>query len=121
MTIRRISPVTTTRARALRSAMTDAERLLWRALRSKQLNGHRFRRQHPIGQYITDFACIEQKIVIELDGGQHQEQLDYDEQRTDFLREHGWQVLRFWNNDVLNNLDGVLSVIAENLTVAPPS
>ena len=85
------------------------------------MSGHRFRRQHPIGQYIADFACIEQKIVIELDGGQHQEQLVYDEQRTVFLRTHGWQVLRFWNNDVLNNFDGVLSVIAENLTAAPPS
>ena len=101
--------------------MTDAERLLWQALRSKQLNGHRFRRQHPIGQYIADFACIEQKIIVELDGGQHQEQLAYDERRTDFLRLHGWQVLRFWNNDVMNNLDGVLSTIAASLTGAPPS
>ncbi len=117
----KISPVTTARARSLRSAMIDVERLLWQAIRGKQLNGHRFRRQHPIGHYIADFACIEQKIVIELDGGQHQEQLEADEQRTDFLREYGWQVLRFWNNDVLNNIDGVLSVIAENLTVAPPS
>ena len=101
--------------------MTDAERLLWRALRSKQLNGHRFRRQHPIGRFITDFACIEQKMAIELDGGQHQEQLAYDEQRTASLLAHGWRVLRFWNNDVFDNLDGVLSIIAENLTVEPPS
>ncbi len=101
--------------------MTDVERLLWQALRGKQINGHRFRRQHPIGQYIADFACIEQKMVVELDGGQHQEQLAYDEQRTNFLRTHGWQVLRFWNNDVLDNLTGVLSTIAEKLTAAPPS
>ena len=100
--------------------MTDAERLLWRALRGKQLNGHRFRRQHPIGQYIADFACVEQKFVIELDGGQHQEQFVYDEQRTAFLRKHGWQIVRFWNNDVLNNLAGVLSTIVENLAAAPP-
>ena len=113
--------MTTSRARSLRSDMTDAERLLWRALRGKQLNGYRFRRQHPIGKYIADFACVEQKIVIELDGGQHQEQLEYDEQRTAFLRAHGWQVLRFWNNDVLNNLTGVLSTIANSLTAAPPS
>ncbi|MBI3901939.1 MAG: endonuclease domain-containing protein [Nitrosomonadales bacterium] len=118
---RRISLVTTARARSLRHDMTDAERLLWRALRGKQLNGQRFRRQHPIGQYIADFACIEQQIVVELDGGRHQEQLAYDEQRTTFLRLHGWQVLRFWNNDVLNNLDGVLSTIVASLTVAPPS
>ena len=120
MTVRRIRLVTTSRARLLRSAMTSVERLLWQALRGKQLNGHRFRRQHPIGQYIADFACIEQKIVIELDGGQHQEQLVYDEQRSAFLRAHGWQILRFWNNDVLNNFDGVLFVIAENLTASPP-
>ncbi len=94
---RRISPVTTTRARSLRGAMTDAERLLWRALRGKQLNDHRFRRQHPIGKYIADFACIEQKIAIELDGGQHQERLVYDEQRSAFLQAQGWQVVRFWN------------------------
>ena len=101
--------------------MTDAERLLWHALRSKQLNGHRFRRQHPVGEYIADFVYIEQKIVVELDGGQHQEQLEYDECRTAFLNRHGWQVLRFWNNDVLNNLHGVLSTIADNLTNLPPS
>jgi len=100
---RRISLDTTAKARYLRREMTDVERLLWQTLRGKQLNGHRFRRQHPVGQYITDFACIEQKIVIELDGGQHQERLAYDEQRTAFLQTHGWRVLRFWNNDVLNN------------------
>lgn len=121
MTRRRISGVTTARARSLRCAMTDAEHLLWRALRGKQLNGHRFRRQHPIGKYIADFACIEQKIVIELDGGQHQEQQVYDGQRSTFLAAQGWEILRFWNNDVLNNLDGVLSVIAKEVTGAPPS
>ena len=73
MTTSRISLRTTTRARSLRSNLTDVERVLWRALRDKQLDGHRFRRQHPIGRYIADFACIEKKIVIELDGGQHQE------------------------------------------------
>lgn len=67
--------------------MTDVEQLLWRALRGKQIGGNRFRRQHPIGKYIVDFACIERQIVIELDGGQHQEQLEYDEQRTEYLRQ----------------------------------
>ncbi len=118
---RRIRPLATARARSLRSSMTDVERLLWQALRASQLNGHRFRRQHPIGKYIADFACIERQIVIELDGGQHQEQLEYDEQRTELLKKHCWQVLRFWNNDVLNNLDGVLTVIAERLEISPPS
>jgi len=115
-----ISLLTTLRARSLRRDMTDAEHVLWRALRGKQLNGHRFRRQHPIGRYIADFACIERKMVIELDGGQHQEQIDCDEQRKAFLQSMGWRVVRFWNNDVLNNLDGVLSVIMEKLTDLPP-
>jgi very-short-patch-repair endonuclease len=101
--------------------MTDVERRLWRAIRGKQVNAHRFRRQHPIGPYIADFACIEQKVVIELDGGQHQERSAHDEQRTAYLQTRGWQVLRFWNNEILNNLDGVLSTIAEHLTSAPPS
>jgi very-short-patch-repair endonuclease len=100
--------------------MTDAKRALWRALRSKQLNGYRFRRQHPVGQYIADFACIEQKIAIELDGGQHQEQCAYDEQRSAFLQAQGWRVLRFWNNEVMSNLDGVLAVVVGNLTAVPP-
>ena len=121
MTTRRINPLTTTRARSLRIGMTETERLLWQVLRGKQINGHRFRRQHPIGKYIADFACIEQKMAIELDGGQHQDQRAYDKQRSAFLKMQGWQVLRFWNNDVLNNIDGVLASIAERLTDAPPS
>jgi very-short-patch-repair endonuclease len=100
--------------------MTDAERLLWQALRYKQINGHRFRRQHPIEKFVADFACIEQKIVIELDGGQHQDQIEYDEQRTAFLQKNGWRVLRFWNNEVISNLNGVLSTIAEHLGSLPP-
>ncbi|MGB7649791.1 MAG: endonuclease domain-containing protein [Gallionella sp.] len=116
----RIPPLTTRNARSLRCNLTDAEKLLWQALRQKQLNGNRFRRQHPIGKYITDFACIEQKLVIELDGGQHQNQLIYDAQRTTFLEIQGWCVLRFWNNEVLENLSGVLAKITENLKASPP-
>jgi very-short-patch-repair endonuclease len=101
--------------------MTDAEQRLWQAIRGKQILNHRFRRQHPIGKYIADFACIDKKLIIELDGGQHQEQIAYDEKRTVFLNAQGWQVLRFWNNDVLNNLEGVLVNIAEALTTLPPS
>jgi very-short-patch-repair endonuclease len=100
--------------------MTDAERLLWKSLRHKQLDGHRFRRQFPIGRFIADFVCIEQKVVIELDGGQHQDEVVYDEQRTIFLRQSGWNVLRFWNNDVMGNIDGVLSTIVEQLGSLPP-
>ena len=99
--------------------MTDAESLLWQRLRYKQLNGHRFRRQHPIERFITDFVCIEQKVVIELDGGQHQEQVAYDDQRTVVLQAHGWRVLRFCNNDVMSNIEGILSEIADELEVLP--
>jgi very-short-patch-repair endonuclease len=120
MNTHRINPKTTAKARSLRTEMTYAERLLWQVLKNNQLNEHRFRRQHPIGQYIADFACIELKLVIELDGGQHQDQIAYDEHRTASMMAQGWRVLRFWNNDVLNNLAGVLTIITENLTATPP-
>lgn len=100
--------------------MTDAEQLLWRALRGQQLSPHKFRRQHPIGQYIVDFACIEKKLVIELDGGQHQEQAVYDAQRTAFIETQGWRVLRFWNHEVMGSLAGVLAKIVEELKISPP-
>jgi len=81
----RVNTQLTANARSLRKNMTDDEQVLWRALRGKQLNDCRFRRQHPIGQYIADFACIDKQLVIELDGGQHQDQIAYDEKRTAFL------------------------------------
>lgn len=118
-TIRRIKLETTGHARVLRADMTAAERKLWHAIRGKQIYDCRFRRQHPVGSYITDFACIERMLVIELDGGQHQEQLGYDERRTAFLEARGWRVLRFWNNEVMENLDGVLWRIVEVLSSAP--
>jgi very-short-patch-repair endonuclease len=118
---RRIKIEITANARLLRAGMTDVERMLWRSLRGKQVANFRFRRQHPIGKYIADFACIERKLLIELDGGQHQDQAVYDERRTIYLQSQGWEVLRFWNNDVVGNLDGVLSNIAAALTAIPPS
>lgn len=118
---RRIKPEHSENARLLRSDMTIAEHKLWQAISGKQIEDCRFRRQHPIGPYIADFACTDKSLVIELDGGQHQEQVAYDERRTKFLQMHGWRVLRFWNNDVLNNLDGVLAKVIEVLTAAPPS
>ena len=118
---RRINPERTSNARSLRSDMPLAEKKLWQALRGKQLGDYRFRRQHPIGPYIADFACIDELLVIELDGGQHQDQVAYDARRTAYVESLGWQVLRFWNNDVLNNLDGVLAKVIEVLTSAPPS
>lgn len=99
------------RARNLRSKSTDAERVLWRHLRQRQIDGYKFRRQQPIGPYIVDFVCLELKLIIEVDGGQHQEQVDYDDQRTRWLETEGYRVLRFWNNDILNNIDGVLQFI----------
>lgn len=118
---KRIKPQRTSNARSLRSDMTLAEHKLWQAIRGKQLGAYRFRRQHPIGPYIADFACIEKLLVIELDGGQHQDQAPYDERRTAYVESLGWKVLRFWNNDVLNNPGGVLAKVIEVLTTAPPS
>ncbi len=99
--------------------MTDAERRLWSSLRHQQL-GVRFRRQAPIGPYIADFACFAPRIVIEIDGGQHADQQDYDSRRDDWLRAQGFRVLRFWNNEVLGNTQGVLERILSELRCNPP-
>jgi very-short-patch-repair endonuclease len=106
-------------ARQLRREATDVEKILWRALRER-LASWKFRRQHPISNRIADFACPARKLAIELDGGQHGERIIKDEQRSAELAHHGYRVLRFWNNDVLDNLDGVLETIAQTLAVAPP-
>ena len=102
------------RARELRRNMTDAERALWRRLRMRQLAGQRFRRQQPIGDYIVDFACPAARLVVEVDGGQHAEE-ERDAARTRWLESRGYRVLRFWNNEVLGQIDGVLAVIEESL------
>ena len=110
--IRRLySPQTLQKAQALRQTRTDAEGLLWHYLRNKQLGGYKFRRQQPIGPYITDFACLSQKLLVELDGSQHAARQDYDEKRDAFLQNQGYQVLRFWNNEVFENCFGVLESI----------
>jgi very-short-patch-repair endonuclease len=98
------------RARTLRTTMTDAERRLWSVLRSRRLQGYKFRRQRPIGPFIVDFACIEHRLVVEADGGQHLEN-DYDARRTAWLEARGWRVLRFWNNDILANTEGVQEAV----------
>jgi len=103
------------RARRMRKEMTDAERAVWMKLRGKQLFGYGFRRQHPIGNYIVDFVCIERGIIVELDGGQHLEQTDYDAQRTAWLEGQGYRVLRFWNHEALTELDAVVDAIARAL------
>ncbi|OOG20580.1 hypothetical protein B1C78_17240 [Thioalkalivibrio denitrificans] len=98
-------------ARELRSRMTDAELLLWRRLRHRQLDGHKFRRQHPLGPYVVDFVCLEVCLVLELDGGQHAEQVWQDRRRDAWLVEQGFRVLRFWNHEVLQETEVVLEVI----------
>ena len=98
-------------ARQLRRNSTDAERTLWRLLRDRQLASHKFRRQAPIGPYIVDFVCFDQKIIVEMDGGQHQDQLHQDQARSEWLESQGFTVLRFWNNEVMGNLDGVAHLI----------
>lgn len=98
-------------ARILRKQMTDAERLLWKHLRDRQLHGCKFRRQHPIGPYIVDFACIEKRLIIEVDGSQHIDNAEKDAKRSDFLKERGYRILRFWNNEVLQESDAVLNAI----------
>ncbi len=88
-------------ARRLRKHPTDAERLLWRHLRLRQLGGYKFRRQQPLGPYIVDFVCLAKRLIVEVDGGQHAEQAEEDAQRTAWLEAQGFRVLRFWNTEVL--------------------
>ena len=107
------------RARHLRRDATDAEALLWACLRSRQLDGAKFVRQHPIGPYVVDFCCRSVRLVIELDGGQHAESTA-DEVRTRVIEANGYTVIRFWNNDVFDNLDGVLLEIRSALLNARP-
>jgi len=109
----------TTFAKQLRSNSTDVERVLWRLLRAHRLADFKFRRQVPIGPYIADFVCFEHRLVVELDGGQHADALEQDAGRDAWLGDQGFRVLRFWNNEVLDNLDGVLTKILEELSPSP--
>ena len=108
-------------ARRLRQEHTDAERKLWSIVRGRKLDGWKFRRQVPIDRYFADFACMEARLVIELDGGQHSEQAEYDEARTKVLEALGFRVLRFWNSQVLTSSDGVVQSILHELNLANPS
>lgn len=103
----------TSQARALRKNQTDVERWLWHMLRNRHLYQYKFRRQLPIEPYIVDFACLELKLIIELDGGQHANQTEQDAQRSLFLRQRGFSVIRFWNNEVIDNAEGVLATIRQ--------
>ena len=107
------------RARRLRKRQTDAERRLWSRLRNHLLAGYKFRRQQVMGVYIVDFVCLEPKLIIELDGGQHATQIEYDAKRSSYLNSLGFKMLRFWNNDVLRNTDSVLEFIRLELIESP--
>jgi very-short-patch-repair endonuclease len=105
-------------ARRLRKSMTDAERVLWRWLRSRRIDGWTFRRQEPIDAYIVDFVCFKARLVIEVDGGQHSES-QADGKRDAYLHSGGFRVLRFWNNEVLSNPEGVQRAIVDALEAGP--
>lgn len=110
--------------RRLRHEQTDAERELWQLLRSRQLAHYKFRRQHSIGPFIADFCCLERRLVIELDGGQHADKIEQDKGREDFLNEKGFKVLRFWDNAVFQETEGVISHILmalEESNISPTS
>ena len=109
----------TTRARRLRRSSTDAEARLWNRIRSRALGGYKFVRQEPIGRYIVDFVCRERRLIIELDGGQHATD-QRDAERDEWLAGRRYRVLRFWNNDVMRNIEGVLETIATALNAETP-
>jgi very-short-patch-repair endonuclease len=109
--VRGADEVKTGRARRLRREPTDAEKKLWYRLRARSIGGHKFVRQEPIGPYVVDFVCREQRLVVEVDGGQHATD-PRDAVRDQWLADHRYRVLRFWNNDVLRNMNGVLETIA---------
>jgi len=118
--VRGYSTRTLGRAQRLRRELTPAERNLWSVLRNRQIAGAKFRRQQAIGPYVADFVCLEHRLIIEADGGQHAESKS-DGRRTAFLETKGYRVLRFWNNDILSNLDGVAQVIATELLTPHPA
>lgn len=98
-------------AKELRRNATDAEQLLWKHLKARQLEGWKFRRQEQIGRFIADFVCYEKGIIVEADGGQHAQEKGKDDERTEWLNSQGFAVLRFWNNEILTNIEGVVEVI----------
>ena len=108
-----------TNAKALRTHQTEAEQRLWYHLRAHRFMDLKFKRQKPMGRYIVDFVCVERQLIIELDGGQHAEQVKYDQHRDLWLRKQGYTILRFWNNEVMQQLEGVLEKIRLTLALSP--
>lgn len=102
-------------ARKLRKNQTSQERIMWNLLRNQQFQGLKFRRQYPVGNYIVDFICKEIKLIIEIDGGQHNSEdgIEYDIKRTEYLETKGYKVIRFWNNEIDNNLEGVYQILRD--------
>lgn len=109
------------RARSFRKNMTDAEQRIWYFLRDRRLNGYKFVREQVIGSFIVDFVCRSKKLIIELDGGQHIENADYDKKRSEFLQKKGYKILRIWNDEVFVNIDGILEAILNLLEEEPKS
>jgi very-short-patch-repair endonuclease len=109
------------RARTLRHNMTEAEKRIWQILRSHGMNGYKFRRQVPIGRYIADFASHEARLIVEIDGGQHDRSSPQEAGRSSFLENQGYRILRFWNNEVLANPDGVHETIADEMRRITPT
>ena len=105
-------------ARALRRQMTEAEKAMWSRLRDRRLDGVKFKRQKPIAGYIVDFVALDLKLIVEIDGGQHAERAAEDAARTKVLEESGYHVVRFWNHDVLGNIDGVLEALVQELNIS---
>lgn len=108
---RRTTPQGYEHGRNLRKNPTPAERKLWSRLKDRQLNGVKFRRQHAIGNYVPDFCAVKEKLIIELDGSQHLEQTEYDEERTKYFESLGYKVIRFWNNQIMNDMSAVILAI----------
>jgi very-short-patch-repair endonuclease len=118
-TIRRTNQIA--RARELRREETRAEAHLWNALRAQRLGGWKWKRQLPFGPFFLDFACTEAALVVEVDGSQHADQVEYDARRTAYLQRAGWRVIRFWNSSVLTNRDGVCMMILDACEGERPS
>ena len=108
-------------AKQLRSNMTDAEQKMWQQLRAKRFAEYKFRRQVPMQKYVADFVCFNKKLIIELDGGQHALQQSYDKKRDAFFANQGFRILRFWNDEILKNMEGVLQVILAALNTPLPN
>lgn len=108
-------------AQRLRKNLTEAEKKLWFQISKRQIDGLKFRRQYPVPPYIVDFVCLERSLIIEIDGGQHDMNKKKDEKRTQHLKQEGFEVIRFWNNEVMGNIDGVLTVICEHLSTPTPT